>query len=61
MTREERARIMQAENGRWWSARKMLGRMLYHERYHIRSMARIARYHRAPVPQGLGGWHTTNR
>ncbi len=34
----------------------MLGRFLYHERYHLRSMARIARYHRARVPKGLGGW-----
>jgi predicted RNase H-like HicB family nuclease/uncharacterized damage-inducible protein DinB len=53
---EECARIVEANNGRWWSARKMLGRMLYHERYHIRSMARIARYHRVRVPVGLGGW-----
>lgn len=56
MTREERARIVQADNGRWWSTRKMLGRMLYHERYHIRSMARIARHHRVRVGEGLGGW-----
>lgn len=56
MTREERARIIQADNQRWWSARKMLGRMLYHERYHVRSMARIARHHRVRVPGGLGGW-----
>ncbi len=56
LTRQERARIAQADNGRWWSARKLLGRMLYHERYHIRSMARIARYHRGRVPDGLGGW-----
>jgi DinB superfamily len=56
LTREERARIVQVDNGRWWSARKMLGRMLYHERYHIRSMARIARHHRVRVPEGLGGW-----
>ena len=56
MTREERGRIIQADNRRWWSARKMLGRMLYHERYHVRSMARIARHHRVRVPDGLGGW-----
>jgi DinB family protein len=56
MTREERARITQADNQRWWSARKMLGRMLYHERYHIRSMARIARHHGVRVPSELGGW-----
>lgn len=56
MTREERARIVQVDNQRWWSARKMLGRMLYHERYHVRSMARIARHHRVRVPGGLGGW-----
>lgn len=55
LTREERARIAQADN-EWWSTRKMLGRILYHERYHIRSMARIARYHRVRVPDGLGGW-----
>ncbi len=52
LTHEERARIARAE----WSVRKMLGRMLYHERYHIRSMARIAHYHRGRVPDGLGGW-----
>ncbi|MGH2376143.1 MAG: DinB family protein [bacterium] len=52
---EERARIVRTD-GKWWSARKMLGRFLYHERYHIRSMARIARYHAAPVPQRLAGW-----
>jgi uncharacterized damage-inducible protein DinB len=56
MTREERARIVQADNKRWWSTRKMLGRMLYHERYHIRSMARIARHHRVRIREGLGGW-----
>ena len=56
MTRQERGRIVQADNERWWSTRKMLGRMLYHERYHIRSMARITRYHRVRVPEGLGGW-----
>jgi hypothetical protein len=52
---EECARVVQTD-GRWWSARKMLGRFLYHERYHLRSIARIVRYHRAPVPAGLGGW-----
>ena len=56
MTRQERGRIVQADNERWWSTRKMLGRMLYHERYHIRSITRIARYHRVRVPEGLGGW-----
>lgn len=56
MTREKRACITQADNQRWWSVRKVLGRMLYHERYHIRSMARIARHHRVRVPNGLGGW-----
>ncbi len=56
MTPGERARIARAENGRGWSTRKMLGRMLYHERYHIRSMVRIARHHRVRVPGGLGGW-----
>ncbi|MGQ0551470.1 MAG: DinB family protein [Armatimonadota bacterium] len=52
---EECARIVQTDR-KWWSARKMLGRFLYHERYHLRSMARIARYHEARVPDGLGGW-----
>ncbi len=52
---EERARIVQTD-GKWWSARKMLGRFLYHERYHLRSIARIARYQRVRVPAGLGGW-----
>jgi len=56
MTRTGRARIMQTENRRWWSARKVLGRMLYHERYHIRSMVRTARHHRVRVPAGLGAW-----
>ena len=56
MTRDARARIIQADNQRWWSARKVLGRMLYHERYHLRSMARIARYHGVRVPGGLGAW-----
>ena len=56
MTREARVRIIQADNQRWWSARKVFGRMLYHERYHIRSIARIARHHRVRVPGGLGGW-----
>lgn len=40
----------------WWSARKMLGRFLYHERYHLRSMARIAAHHGMRVPEVLGGW-----
>lgn len=56
MTREERACIVQADNQRWWSTRKMLGRVLYHERYHIRSMVWIVRHHRVHVPGGLGGW-----
>jgi uncharacterized damage-inducible protein DinB len=56
ITREELARIVQADNQRWWSTRKMLGRVLYHERYHIRSMVRIARHHHVRVPRGLGGW-----
>ena len=56
MTRRERGRIVQADNERWWSTRKMLGRMLYHERYHIRSIVRIARRHRVRVRDGLGGW-----
>lgn len=55
LTPEECARVVQTDR-KWWSARKMLGRFLYHERYHLRSMARIARYHRARVPKGLGGW-----
>lgn len=55
MSAQERARIVKTDH-EWWSARKMLGRFLYHERYHIRSMARIARAHRADVPEGLGGW-----
>ncbi len=52
---EERARIVKTD-GKWWSARKMLGRFLYHERYHIRSIARIARYHRVRLAHGLAGW-----
>lgn len=52
---EECARIIQTD-GQWWSVRKLLGRYLYHERYHLRSMARIARHHGAPVAEGLGGW-----
>lgn len=55
LTPEECARIVKTDR-KWWSARKMLGRFLYHERYHLRSIARIARYHRARVPEGLGGW-----
>lgn len=55
LSSEERARIVQTD-GKWWSARKMLGRFLYHERYHIRSIARIARYYKARVPHGLAGW-----
>lgn len=55
LTAEERARIVKTDH-KWWSARKMLGRFLYHERYHLRSMAWIARYHRVRVPEGLGGW-----
>ncbi len=61
LTREERARTIQVDNGDWWSTRKMLGRMLYHERYHIRSMARIARHHQVRVPDGLGGWSRYSR
>lgn len=52
---EERGRIVQTDR-QWWSARKMLGRFLYHERYHLRSMARIARHNKTRVPAGLGGW-----
>jgi len=55
LTPEECARIIETD-GQWWSARKMLGRFLYHERYHLRSIARIVRHHKAPVPQGLCGW-----
>jgi uncharacterized damage-inducible protein DinB/predicted RNase H-like HicB family nuclease len=55
LTAEERARVVKIDH-EWWSARKMLGRFLYHERYHLRSMAWIARYHGAQVPEGLGGW-----
>lgn len=55
LSSEERARIVET-NGEEWSIRKMLGRFLYHERYHLRSMARIARTHRVPVPAGLAGW-----
>ena len=55
LTPEECARIVETD-GQWWSARKMLGRFLYHERYHLRSIARIARFHNSPVPGGLGGW-----
>lgn len=55
LTPEERTRITKTDH-EWWSARKMLGRFLYHERYHIRAIARIARFHKAPVPAGLGGW-----
>ena len=32
LTREERARIVQTDGDEGWSARKMLGRILYHER-----------------------------
>ena len=56
LTAEERAQIVEPEPGRWWSRRKMLGRILYHERYHIRSIARIAIAHGVPVPRHLGGW-----
>lgn len=55
LTAAERARIIKIEH-EWWSARKMLGRFLYHERYHLRSMARIARHHGLKVPPGPGGW-----
>lgn len=57
LTAEERAQIVKPEHS-WWSRRKMLGRYLYHERYHIRSIARIALAHGVRVPQGLGGWHS---
>ncbi|MBI3976082.1 MAG: DinB family protein [Armatimonadetes bacterium] len=55
LTAAERARIHKIDH-KWWSARKMLGRFLYHERYHLRSMARIAAHHGVRVPHGLGGW-----
>jgi hypothetical protein len=55
LTPEECERVVETD-GQWWSVRKMLGRYLYHERYHLRSIARIARHHGAPVPGGLGGW-----
>lgn len=57
LTAEERAQIVKPEHS-WWSRRKMLGRFLYHERYHIRTIARIARERGVRVPEGLGGWHT---
>ncbi len=55
LTPTERARIRKIDH-EWWSTRKMLGRFLYHERYHLRSMARIVRYHGVRVPVGVGGW-----
>lgn len=57
LTAEERAQIVKPEHS-WWSRRKMLSRYLYHERYHIRSIARIAIEHGVRVPEGLGGWHS---
>jgi hypothetical protein len=58
LSADERAQIVEPEPGRWWSRRKMLGRFLYHERYHIRSIARIAIAHGVPAPPRLGGWHS---
>ncbi|MDR7486083.1 MAG: DinB family protein [Armatimonadota bacterium] len=55
LTPEERTRVVKTD-GEWWSLGKVLRRLLYHERYHIRSVARILRYHGSAVPDGLGGW-----
>lgn len=53
---EDRTRLSERD-GELWTARKALGRFLYHERYHIRSIARIARERGVAVPDGLAGWH----
>jgi hypothetical protein len=55
---ELRGRVVDFGGGDLWTARKVLGRYLYHERYHIRSIARIALEQSVEVPDGLGGWHT---
>ncbi len=57
MTAGERSQVVKADY-EYWSARKILGRFLYHERYHIRSIARIAIAHGLRIPEGLAGWHT---
>ncbi len=57
MTEEERSRVFKSNDHSYWSARKVLGRLLYHERYHIRSIVRIGLQHGLHIPDGLGGWH----
>jgi hypothetical protein len=53
-----RGKVVEFGGGDLWTARKVLGRYLYHERYHIRSIARIALERGVEVLNGLGGWHT---
>lgn len=53
-----RGKAVDFDDGEPWTARKVLGRYLYHERYHIRSIARISLGRGVEVPDGLGGWHT---
>jgi hypothetical protein len=53
-----RGKIVDVGGGDLWTARKALGRYLYHERYHIRSIARIAKERSVEIPGGLGGWNT---
>jgi hypothetical protein len=53
-----RGKVVDFGGGDLWTARKVLGRYLYHERYHIRSIARIALERGVEVPDGLGGWQT---
>lgn len=57
MTQKERRKVVEVD-GELWTARKILGRFLYHERYHIRSIARIALKGGLQVPEGLAGWHS---
>jgi hypothetical protein len=58
MPADLRGKVIDFGGGDLWTARKVLGRYLYHERYHIRSIARIALARGVEVPGGLGGWHT---
>jgi hypothetical protein len=58
MPADLRGKVIDLGGGDLWTARKVLGRYLYHERYHIRSIARIALERGVELPRGLGGWHT---
>ena len=53
-----RGKVVYFGGGDLWTSRKVLGRYLYHERYHVRSIARIVLERGVDVPDGLGGWHT---